>query len=653
MRDGHLHRDGARLRVWGVNLQAGTFKSYEEVDRLIERCRALGFNALRVWPVTGTFYAPSNGPAMKPRIARKGDGSDQDRFDYLIAKASQAGMVVQMTMLHYMDLPMLRTLRDSPLASLVQSASSEQELRTLSGMAPYVSGPYRAAMKDHIARMLERVNPYTHRRYADEPAVLAWELGNEGRFVECALSSSCLQGLPAVFRSQLLDSWVAEPDHPRDASLEVVAGKVAGPHYAAYSRFIATTFQRVSEELRDHARTIGGPDSAIARQPFIFNTGPVSTSGLGHYAYSRGDIFSIGVYSSPLRARGLDGTAWMPTTSGGPLPPGTVTMKVKDKPLVVYETSFFRPFPFRAEWGPLMAAIALQQDWDGAFLYQYGQPAIIYTQAGKPEGYGTVPLSEPVARDVGAGDYTVGFHHGSDPVAIGSWSAAGRLFTSVRETVPPANVWRIPMAALFSEPSGYPTGTLARLAEAAMHGPTVVEFDSGSAPHCAPCALPASAAKSFTVAWPVAGAPLIVTAPGGVLYAGKLVEGQTKALVKGIQFTPRTTAFGLVAGLQDAVAGQPDGTVATVVVLGDVRNSASQFDAARVDFSSPAGAMAGLRAKGGLPLLYDGPMVDLAIGMEAEVIDQDFGLQSSPAKRVGTAVPYGTPGRVFRKFIVR
>ncbi len=36
--------------------------------------------------------------------------------------------------------------------------------------------------RDHITAIIERVNPYTHRAYRDEPAIFAWELANEPRY---------------------------------------------------------------------------------------------------------------------------------------------------------------------------------------------------------------------------------------------------------------------------------------------------------------------------------------------------------------------------------------------------------------------------------------------------------------------------------------
>jgi len=94
-------------------------------------------------------------------------------------------------------------------------------------------------------------------------------------------------------------------------------------------------------------------------------------------AYGAGDIFSLGGYHSPLVKEGNSPRVWLPISEGGTGVP-YLDLKTNNKPFIVYETSFFRPYPYRAEWGIVLAALALQQDWDGVFLYIYGQPWAIY-----------------------------------------------------------------------------------------------------------------------------------------------------------------------------------------------------------------------------------------------------------------------------------
>src|SRR5687768_12108669 len=48
VKDGHLWRDGQRLRLWGVNVVDDyQERTDEEQDRLLDRIQACGFNALR------------------------------------------------------------------------------------------------------------------------------------------------------------------------------------------------------------------------------------------------------------------------------------------------------------------------------------------------------------------------------------------------------------------------------------------------------------------------------------------------------------------------------------------------------------------------------------------------------------------------------
>lgn len=47
------------------------------------------------------------------------------------------------------------------------------------GAAFFTDPTVRAAFKEYISEVLTHINPYTGKRYVDDPAVMAWELGNE------------------------------------------------------------------------------------------------------------------------------------------------------------------------------------------------------------------------------------------------------------------------------------------------------------------------------------------------------------------------------------------------------------------------------------------------------------------------------------------
>src|SRR5690606_27900229 len=116
--------------------------------------------------------------------------------------------------------------------------------------------PYRRLVESHIEAVLGRVNPYTGRRYADEPAVSAWELANEATFVTCSTSHECLKSLPQVARDALTDAWL-ESSRSRDSVPSRPASEGDGMT-SAYRRFIAERFLLVSEHLKRTARRAGG-----------------------------------------------------------------------------------------------------------------------------------------------------------------------------------------------------------------------------------------------------------------------------------------------------------------------------------------------------------------------------------------------------------
>ena len=650
--DGHLSRNGARLRQWGVNVQSGYFTTYAQIDSLIDRLKSLGFNALRLWPTAGTFYATAPDGSPVPATAVKGDGSALDRFDYLVYKAGASGMTLQMTMLHYIDLPTLKAVKDPAIVEWVAGARDDAELRRIHGFAPYVSEDYRQLLAKHIDTVLTRVNPYTGRSYSDEPAVSNWELANEARFVDCAVTPSCVQSLPAVAFQALSKQWQAATMNATRQPLPAdMATFVAGPSYSGYARFVAERFVAASEQLRSHARAHGTAGRGVAVQPFIFNTGPISPNAVAHYAYSRGDTFSIGNYKSPLKENGAyDDSAWLPVAISGNLPSYLSNVKVEGKPMVVYETSFFRPYAYRAEFGPMMAAIALAQDWDGAFLYQYGQPNAIYSAEGRPEGYGTMPLPEPSASSPEAWkrDYTYGFHHGGDPVAMASWSVAARLFTSVQESAPLQKVWRMSLDDIFARPAGYPAGYFDASYAASKLGAVATQFVSDAKAACLPCTLSSAGPATYAVTWPTPDRPLLdIRSTGGHAVTGTL-SGNLGELAPGVTARVVQPGFGVAA-----VLSEPGSANSTAMVVGDVRNSDMQFDRQLVAYAIPYGAIYGLTLQGRVPLVYSGPSVSFAFGSPAIFSPEDFTLRPVGPATKGSAIQISAARGTFRVGVSR
>jgi len=508
---GHFYRDGTRVRFWGENVQLGQITSsahpYQEIDNFVNRVAALGYNGIRLWATQDTFYTKTSAGTRAFPAAQRSDGSKLDLFDYLVFKLASVNISIEMTALHNVGVYSL-TIDPNPevvnwstqtIAKYPRQNGSytTQELKVYS-LAPYISSEWRNMMKAHFAAFLSHRNPYSNRTYAEETAVSAWELANESHFVGCALDKACIDSLPDAALQALDRAW-------RSSSYNIFSSTQAAEglanHYSEYAKFVSKTFIDASNEMRAYARTFG---NGVAAQPFIFNTGLEyngEPNAVALYAGSQGDATSLDGYRSPLASSnigGLDGTPWLPVSMGGKMPKAMQGFRVLGKPHVIYETSFYRPYPYRAEWGPVMAAYALKQDWDAVYLYSQGDgPAVYGTgNTGLNAEYGTQRLPDPNPdssnRDCSTlqSKYTEGFKHGGDPVVQAGWVLGGRLVTSYLHSPDVQVTWKIDDSTLFSrDHNGFPKAFLDSMNDPRDMSRSMtmgVEFTGRETASCAP-----------------------------------------------------------------------------------------------------------------------------------------------------------------------
>ncbi len=96
--NGHLHRDGDRYRIWGVNISfwGGAAPSHAESAAMAARIAKLGFNAVRLHGCD-TFFSY---PTPNSLIAYQDDSSSSlneevfEKLDYLIAQLLERGIYV-------------------------------------------------------------------------------------------------------------------------------------------------------------------------------------------------------------------------------------------------------------------------------------------------------------------------------------------------------------------------------------------------------------------------------------------------------------------------------------------------------------------------------------------------------------------------------
>ncbi len=194
IRDGHFaFGDGRRARFWGVNLvNAACAPTHELADRLATHLATHGVNLARLHhcdTLRAGVLNPSRKTADEPLFSPDG----LDRFDYLVSRLQAAGIFVKLEVV---------TNRQFTAADGVSAPDSTLTNKLL----PMFEPTWRAAYFTWARDWLDRTNPYTGRRYAEDPGVAMVELANENSLAMNWLTGA-VERLPEVHRATLDAQW--------------------------------------------------------------------------------------------------------------------------------------------------------------------------------------------------------------------------------------------------------------------------------------------------------------------------------------------------------------------------------------------------------------------------------------------------------------
>jgi hypothetical protein len=186
-KDGHLWAGDRRIRLLGVNLCFGaSFPKHEDADQIAPRMARFGINCVRFHHMD-TSASPQG---LLKDDRRTLDPAQLDRLDYLISKLKANGI--------YADLN-LHVGRNFPELPAADGVSFDK------GLDHFV--PQMIESQHEYARdLLAHVNPYTGKRYADEPAVALIEISNEDGLIREWLWGN-LDALPPIYERELARQW--------------------------------------------------------------------------------------------------------------------------------------------------------------------------------------------------------------------------------------------------------------------------------------------------------------------------------------------------------------------------------------------------------------------------------------------------------------
>ena len=366
-------RTGEPVRFYGANLcYSACWPEREEADRLVARLKATGYNSIRLHHHDNGLTLGGAGPADF-------NAENLDRFDHLVATAIKAGLYVTT------DLYVSRRVK---WRDIEIDRDGDVPMAVFKALVAFWEPAYRN-WEAYATAFLEHVNPYTGRRYADEPGMPLLVMVNEGCY---RINWKEIAELPCV--RETWDKWVAAKlaEDPLFAGGE----DLSDPSLLKWNkegRFTHTalaTFLGEMEE-RAYARELAAMRGLGAKALFT------SLNHLPHHAPTHAtrqklyDYFDDHCY--------VDHPYW--PKQSWKLPAGLRNLnplfdpefrlpkhafhRLWGMPATMSEWNFCGPNQWRGMGGLLTGAMAAGQDWGGVwrFAYIHGRDALL-DGAGEP-----------------------------------------------------------------------------------------------------------------------------------------------------------------------------------------------------------------------------------------------------------------------------
>jgi hypothetical protein len=371
--DGHFAfaaEPGKPQRFYGINLcYSAQYLSREQVDRLLDRLVLLGYNTLRIHHYESGLTTPTDQPGFA------WDPVKVDQLDYLMAGCAKRGLWLTTDL--YVSRPVS--------AAQIGLEGDKIAMDRFKILVPVHEG----AFQDWAAfarKFLDRVNPYTGVRVADDPA-LAWlSLINEGPIAnfwgeicqmpewQAAWTRWVLEEFPeAKIRGQILGSGSpdAEGKLPMPGSL---SGNSPASRLAAV--FVAVMEKKAYERMRDFLRKELRCDALLTNM-----TNAAARVPAAQFARTAFDYVDEHFYVD--HPQFLERPWRLPSSSPNtnPIPAGApgganvAAARLFGKPFTITEYNYAGPGRFRGVGGILTGALGALQDWDAMWRFAYSHNA--------------------------------------------------------------------------------------------------------------------------------------------------------------------------------------------------------------------------------------------------------------------------------------
>lgn len=370
--DGHFacaDEPGKSKRFYGVNLCfSALYLSKEHVDQLLDRLVRLGYNTVRVhhyeYRLTTTDWKP--GFEWSPEHV--------DQLDYLMAGCAKRGLWLTTDL--YVSRPV-----PGKQVGLTGDAPDPGRFKLL---VP-VHEPSYQDWATFARKFLDRVNPYTGKRVAEEPA-LAWiSLINEGPVAGGWDGAKRIPEWTTAWNRWLKKTYaersaldvalgdLGDNEDPASGTVILPESLTSGTRRArACQVFLADTeaamVARMRTFLRDELKCPAlltdlncGPNLVpmqAARTTFDY---------VDDHFYVDHPSFLDQQWHLPSRCPNTN-----PIRDGAPGGRSSAALRLWGKPFAISEFDYSGPGRFRGVGGVLTGALGALQDWDAVWRFAYG-----------------------------------------------------------------------------------------------------------------------------------------------------------------------------------------------------------------------------------------------------------------------------------------
>ena len=356
-------------RFYGINLcNSGQYMTHQEADRLADRLMRLGYNTVRFHHYERILsQGQRDTTTLNPEIL--------DQFDYFFAALANRGIYLTT------DLFVSRPVTYREIGEPQEGPVGMDHFKTL---VPVHPGAWEN-WKQFSRILLNHVNPYTKRRYADDPALALLSLINEGNFGNFFADLRKVPEWNAAWnkwlakryadRAGLAKAWGEELKEQEDSA----RGSVAFPERLAGESvrvrdchmFLSATEDDMVERMKRFLR------DDLGCRALITNSNGWTNHVISQRARTLYDYVDDHFYVD--HPRFLEKSWQLPSRcpNTSPIAQGAAGgrdrsfTRLFDKPFTITEYNYSGPGRFRGVGGILTGALGALQGWSGIWRFAY------------------------------------------------------------------------------------------------------------------------------------------------------------------------------------------------------------------------------------------------------------------------------------------